>query len=77
MIKSRRKLWLFVGLFFSVIILLTLLVAPSRNQLMSGSTFGVAPDGYAAWYEFMQERNAPIERWQKSFNPDSALQNVV
>ena len=67
MIKSRRKLWLFVGLFFSVIILLTLLVAPSRNQLMSGSTFGVAPDGYAAWYEFMQERNAPIERWQKSF----------
>ena len=67
MIKYRRQLWLFIGLFIGVIILLTLLVAPTRNQSLSGSTFSVSPDGYAAWYEFMKERKTPIERWQKPF----------
>lgn len=72
MINSRRRLWLFIGLFIGVIILLTLLVAPTRNQSMSGSTFAVSPDGYAAWYEFMENRKTPIERWEKPF---SALAN--
>ncbi len=67
MIKSRRRLWLIIGLFIGFIVLLTLLVAPSRNQLTSGSTFAVSPDGYAAWYEFMKKRKTPIERWQKPF----------
>ncbi|MGK7878864.1 MAG: DUF4350 domain-containing protein [Crocosphaera sp.] len=67
MIKNRRLLWIFISLFIGVIIVLTLFVAPSRNKLMSGSTFAVSPDGYAAWYEFMKKRKTPIERWKKSF----------
>ena len=67
MIKYSRRLWLFIGLFIGVIILLTLLVAPTSNHSLSGSTFSVSPDGYAAWYEFMKERKTPIERWQKPF----------
>ncbi|MGK7953715.1 MAG: DUF4350 domain-containing protein [Crocosphaera sp.] len=67
MINSRRRLWLFIGLFIGVLILLTLLVAPTRNQSMSGSTFAVSPDGYAAWYKFMENRKTSIERWKKPF----------
>ncbi|MDJ0658598.1 MAG: DUF4350 domain-containing protein [Crocosphaera sp.] len=65
MILSRRQWWLFLSLFIGFIILLTLLMAPTRNQFMSGSTFAVSPDGYAAWYEFMRHRDTPIERWKK------------
>ncbi|MDJ0601324.1 MAG: DUF4350 domain-containing protein [Crocosphaera sp.] len=67
MILSRRQLWLFSSLFIGFIILLTLLVAPTRNQSMNGSTFAVSPDGYAAWYEFMKPRKTPIERWKNPF----------
>ncbi len=67
MINSRRRLWLVICLFIGLIILLTLLVAPTRNQSLTGSTFSVSPDGYAAWYEFMKQRKTPIERWKKPF----------
>lgn len=70
MILSRRRWWLFISLFIGFLILLTLLIAPTRNRSMSGSTFAVSPDGYAAWYQFMKQREIPIERWQK---PLSAL----
>ena len=55
------------GIVIAVIILLTLIAAPSSSKLNSGSTYSRAPDGYGAWYSFMQERGAKIERWQRPF----------
>lgn len=50
-----------------VIVLLTLIAAPSSRVLNSGSTYSRAPDGYGAWYTFMQQRGTPVQRWQKPF----------
>lgn len=64
---SRRNRWIFASIIGGVIILLTALVAPTGNQLTSGSTYNKFPEGYAAWYAFMEERKTPIQRWKKSF----------
>lgn len=64
---SRRRIWIVASIILGVIILLTIFIAPSQNQLDNGSTYGKFPDGYAGWYAFMQEREAPIGRWKKSF----------
>ncbi len=82
MIRNRRQVWLYSGLLIGVFILLILLLAPTRNQLMSGSTFSRSPDGYAAWYELMKESKTPIERWQKPFealegNPSENHENSI
>lgn len=50
-----------------VLILLTFIVAPNSNKLNSGSTYSVAPDGYGAWYNFMQQQGITIRRWQRPF----------
>ncbi|MCP2729541.1 DUF4350 domain-containing protein [Limnofasciculus baicalensis] len=69
---ANRKLWIFGAIAIGVIILITLVAAPTSNKLMSGSTYSRSPDGYGAWYAFMSERGTPIQRWQKPF---SALVN--
>ena len=69
---SQRKIWLLMGIALTVIVLITLLVAPAKNQRSIGSTYSRAPDGYGAWYAFMIERGTPIQRWQKPFE---ALEN--
>lgn len=51
-----------------VIVLLTLIAAPSNSHLNTGSTYNRAPNGYGAWYAFMQQRGTPIQRWQKPFS---------
>lgn len=56
----------------AAIVLLTLVLAPSRDRLSYGSTYSRAPDGYGAWYAFMKKRETPIQRWQQ---PLSALEN--
>lgn len=48
-----------------VIIALTLFIAPRSNRIMSGSTFSRSPDGYGAWYAYMQRQGTPVERWRK------------
>lgn len=64
MIRSRRFLW--IGATALVLLgLITFLAAPASNRLLSGSTWGTAPDGYAAWYAYMVEQDAPIQRWQR------------
>lgn len=48
-----------------IIILITLLVAPSKSQQQSGSTYNRKPDGYAAWFEYMVNQGVNIKRWEK------------
>lgn len=64
MIRIDRR-WRFGLIIVAVIIGLTLLIAPRGNRLSSGSTFSRAPDGYGAWYAYMQRQGAPIDRWRK------------
>lgn len=64
--RSSRVRWL-GAIALGVIVLLTLIAAPSTSQLNSGSTYSRAPDGYGAWYAFMQQRGTPVQRWQKPF----------
>jgi hypothetical protein len=64
---SNRRLWVFCAIAIAVLILLTLLAAPANNKLGSGSTYSRAPNGYGAWYTFMEERGTPVKRWQKPF----------
>ncbi|MBE9031783.1 DUF4350 domain-containing protein [filamentous cyanobacterium LEGE 11480] len=54
-LKSSRRLWLIVGGIVLVLIL-SLVLAPTNNWKRSGSTYNRAPDGYAAWYDYMTQR---------------------
>lgn len=64
---SNRRLWLFGAIAIGAMILLTFFAAPANNKLSSGSTYARAPNGYGAWYAFMEERGTPVKRWQKPF----------
>jgi len=61
---DRRNVW-FLAIALGVIILITLLAAPKNSNISSGSTYSRAPNGYGAWYAFMQKQEIPIKRWQK------------
>jgi hypothetical protein len=65
--RSNRARWL-GAIALGVIVLVTLIAAPSTSQLNSGSTYSRAPDGYGAWYAFIQQRGTPLQRWQKPFS---------
>jgi hypothetical protein len=62
---SRRK-WM-AGIAIVVMILLTVIVPPSRSQITEGSTYSRDPSGYAGWYAFMAKQGVKIQRWQKPF----------
>lgn len=68
-ISKRRG---FVLLAIAAALILTLLLAPGRDRVLAGSTYSRGPDGYGAWYAFMEERGTPIQRWQR---PLKALDN--
>lgn len=63
--RSNRVVW-FGAIALAVIILISLIAAPNNSKVNIGSTYNRAPDGYGAWYAFMQQRHS-IERWQKPF----------
>jgi hypothetical protein len=65
MILKKRRLWLGA---IATLILITLFFAPRSSRLMQGSTYSRAPDGYGAWYAYMQEQGTPIQRWQRPLN---------
>ena len=67
MIKRPNRPIIIGGIVIAAIVLLTLIAAPSSSKLNSGSTYSRAPDGYGAWYSFMQSRGVKIERWQRPF----------
>ncbi|MBW4519205.1 MAG: DUF4350 domain-containing protein [Scytolyngbya sp. HA4215-MV1] len=60
---SDRRLW-FISIFLLGLLGLTLAIAPNSQQ-SSGSTYSRDPDGYGAWYAYMEQRGNPIKRWQK------------
>ncbi|MBK1988533.1 DUF4350 domain-containing protein [Sphaerospermopsis aphanizomenoides BCCUSP55] len=61
--QRNRVIWL-GAIALAVMILLSLIVAPS-SKINHGSTYNRAPEGYGAWYAFMQAQGANIQRWQK------------
>ncbi|MBD2089674.1 DUF4350 domain-containing protein [Microcoleus sp. FACHB-1515] len=65
MTKRNRWQW-FIGLAIGAIVLLTLILAPGGSIERRGSTYNRAPDGYAAWFAYMQQQQIPVERWQRS-----------
>ncbi len=65
--RSNRLAWL-GAIAASVIILVSLVAAPNNGKINIGSTYNRAPDGYGAWYAFMQQRQTSIQRWQKPFS---------
>lgn len=64
--RSNRVFWI-GAIALGVIVLLTLIAAPNTSKIYAGSTYSRAPDGYGAWYAFMQQRDTPVLRWQKPF----------
>ncbi|MDM3849829.1 MAG: DUF4350 domain-containing protein [Aphanizomenon gracile PMC649.10] len=64
--RNQRVAWL-GAIVLAVIILLTTIAAPN-TQITSGSTYNRGPDGYGAWYAFMQDQDISIQRWQKPFS---------
>ncbi|MCY7324311.1 MAG: DUF4350 domain-containing protein [Phormidesmis sp. CAN_BIN36] len=65
MINRINRKGLFGWIVIGAIVLLTIVAAPSSNRQASGSTFSRAPDGYGAWYAYMERQGVPIQRWQK------------
>ena len=65
--RSNRLAWL-GAIALGVMIILTLFAGPTTSTINSGSTYNRAPDGYGAWYTFMQQQRTSIQRWQKPFN---------
>ncbi|MEL6438241.1 MAG: DUF4350 domain-containing protein [Cyanobacteria bacterium J06621_8] len=66
----RQRKWLLIAIAIAAVVVLTLIAAPnsSGRKNDSGSTFGRNADGYGAWYEYMSQREIPIERWRKPFS---------
>jgi Domain of unknown function (DUF4350) len=62
--RSQRRNWIVGAIVLGTIILLTLAMAPGAKNL-AGSTFGRGPDGYGAWYAFMERQGTPLERWKR------------
>ncbi len=60
--KNRR--WL-GAIALLTLMLLSLFAAPAAD-LRQGSTYSRSPDGYGAWFAYMQTQGKPIQRWQKS-----------
>ncbi|NET73610.1 MAG: DUF4350 domain-containing protein, partial [Sphaerospermopsis sp. SIO1G2] len=64
--RRQKMIWL-GAIALAVIVLMSIFVAPS-TKINVGSTYNRAPDGYGAWYAFMQAQGANIQRWQKPFS---------
>lgn len=74
--KRTNKFWLFGAIALIAIIVISVLLAPANNKLNSGSTYSRAPDGYGAWYNFMLEKGANIQRWEKPFTDLENLPDI-
>jgi hypothetical protein len=72
LLKQPRWVWLLIA-GAAALLLLSLLLAPGNSWQQSGSTYNKAPDGYAAWYEYMEKRGVTLER---SRQPLTALITV-
>ncbi|BAZ83034.1 DUF4350 domain-containing protein [Sphaerospermopsis kisseleviana CS-549] len=73
--RRNRIIWL-GAIALAAIILLSITVAPS-SKINSGSSYNRAPEGYGAWYAFMQSQGTNIQRWQKPFSDIETETNPV
>lgn len=68
--------WRALGIALVLVLLLTtLLYGPSQSAREdNGSTYSRAPSGYSAWYEYLETREIPIQRWQQPLHrlPETA-----
>jgi hypothetical protein len=62
---NRRRSWLFSLIFVVAIAILTILTTPTQDVKNHGSTYSRTPQGYGAWYAYMQGQGTPIRRLQK------------
>lgn len=61
---TTRRNWI-IALVLGTLLLLSLVVAPSNSRLQFGSTYSRAPEGYGAWYAYLEEQGAPVQRWER------------
>lgn len=62
--RSRTSVaWILAGV---TLVLALILLAPGQNPDRAGSTYSRDPNGYGAWYAYMEERGTPVQRWRKS-----------
>lgn len=64
-ISSLRRRNVVIAVVAIALLGLFLISAPASNRVISGSTWGTTPDGYGAWYDYMQAQGVSIERWQR------------
>ncbi len=63
-----KRRWIIFGMIvLGVMLLLTLIFAPTQNSTTQGSTYGRRPGDYGAWYQWMRDQGVEIQRWQKPF----------
>ncbi len=60
-----KKLVSIIAIAVGIVILLTVVLAPSHQSLQQGSTYSHDPSGYGAWANFMEQKGTPIKRWQQ------------
>ena len=56
--------WWTLALTAIALILLTLINAPSSPQ-STGSSYSKTPEGYGAWYEYMEKNGATIDHHRR------------
>lgn len=61
--KRSSKIWVAIALI--VLLLVTLLFAPTQALGSRGSSYGRNSADYGAWYQWMKDRGIEIKRWQK------------
>ncbi|MEO1147427.1 MAG: DUF4350 domain-containing protein [Cyanobacteria bacterium J06638_22] len=61
---TTRRNWI-IALVIGSLLILSLVLAPANSQLQVGSTYSRAPEGYAAWYAYLEEQGAPVQRWER------------
>ncbi|NJM49415.1 MAG: DUF4350 domain-containing protein, partial [Alkalinema sp. RU_4_3] len=61
---SKRQLIILGGILAAVVLFFSLL--SGGNSVTSGSTYVRTPDGYGAWFQYMEQRGHRIDRWRKA-----------
>ena len=65
--SSRRRIWIIA--IASIVGLLLILASAPQDTPHAGSTYSRSPQGYAAWYSYMRDRQSPVQRWEKPAQP--------
>jgi Domain of unknown function (DUF4350) len=60
-----QRYWQMILTALAIMVLVTILNAPNGSEQLKGSSYGVDPHGYAAWYQKMADKGVAIERWRQ------------